>query len=136
MPTLKLLTNLPIDGMKKILKIIEKKTRTCYNELAMYLLSDDNCDIVDTLKEKRRGDPEEIVRAVYKKWINGAGRQPAAWQILVGVLKEIELNSLTDEIEAALKLYAFDVMFSIPIKCTTLIGTPVARRMMVDVAVY
>ena len=135
MPTLKLLTNLPIDGMKKNLKIIQK-TRTCYNELAMYLLNDDNCDIVDTLKEKRRGDPEEIVRAVYKKWMNGAGRQPAAWQILVGVLKEIELNSLTDEIEAALKLYAFDVMFSILIKCTTLYGTPVARRMMVDVAVY
>ena len=87
----------------KSLKIIQK-TSSRYNELAMHLLNDDNCDIVDSLKEKCRGDPEEIVRAVYKKWINGAGRQPATWQILVGVLKEIELNSLTDEIETALKL--------------------------------
>ena len=49
MPTLKLLTNLPIDGMKS-LKIIQK-TSSRYNELAMHLLNDDNCDIVDSLKE-------------------------------------------------------------------------------------
>ena len=102
MPTLKLLTNLPIDGMKN-LKII-KKTSTRYNELAMYLLNDDNCDIVSSLEEKCLHDSDKITRAVFKKWIDGTGRKPVTWQTLVGVLKDIELNSLADEIETALNL--------------------------------
>ena len=70
-PTVKLLTSLPIPGdgaKRKNLNIIQR-TSTCYTKLAMYLLDDDNCEIVDCLKEKCRGDPEEIVTAVYKKWI-------------------------------------------------------------------
>ena len=44
----------------------------------------------------------EIVTAVYKKWISGTGRQPATWQTLVGVLRDIEVNTLADDIEATL----------------------------------
>ena len=102
MPTLKLLTYLPIlDGMKKNLNIIQK-TSTHYHELAMHLLNDDNCDIVLSLEEKCLHDSEKITRAVYKKWIDGTGKTPVTWQTLVGVLRDIELNSLADEIETAL----------------------------------
>ena len=105
-PTVKLLTSLPIlgDGAKQKNLSIIQRTGTRYTKLAMYLLDDDNCDIVDSLKEKYRGDPEEIVTAVYKKWINGTGRKPVTWQTLLDVLREIELNSLAEEIETALKL--------------------------------
>ena len=105
-PTVKLLTYLPIltDGRKqKTLNIIQR-TSTHYANLSMFLLNGDNCDIVDSLKEKYRGDPEEIVTAVYKKWINGAGRQPVTWQTLVDVLRDIKLNSLAEEMETALNL--------------------------------
>ena len=104
-PTVKLLTSLPIlgDGAKKNLNIIQR-TSTRYTKLAMYLLDDDNCEIVDCLKEKCRGDPEEIVTAVYKKWINGTGRKPVTWLTLVDVLRDIELTSLAEEIETALNL--------------------------------
>eukprot|EP00731_Ephydatia_muelleri_P035388 Em0119g1a len=104
-PTVKLLTDLSIlvDGMKKYVSII-LRTSNCYTKLAMYLLNDDNCDIVDSLKEKCRGDPVEIVTAVYKKWINGAGRQPVTWQTLLDVLREIEQNSLAEDIETVLKV--------------------------------
>ena len=105
-PTMKLLTSLPIPGdgaKRKNLNIIQR-TSTRYTKLAMYLLDDDNCEIVDCLKEKYRGDPEEIVTAVYKKWINGAGRKPVTYQTLVDVLRDIELTSLAEEIETALNL--------------------------------
>ena len=103
-PTVKLLTSLPIpgDGAKKNLNIIQR-TSTHYENLAMHLLDDDNCEIVDCLKEQCRGNPVEIVTAVYKKWIQGTGRKPVTWQTLVDVLKEIELNSLAEEIETVLK---------------------------------
>ena len=103
-PTVKLLTSLPIpgDGAKRKNHNIIQRTSTCYTNLAMYLLDDDNCEIVDSLKEKCHGDPVEITRAVYKKWIFGTGRQPVTWQTLVDVLREIQLNSLAEEIEIAL----------------------------------
>ena len=100
-PTLRLLTcfQILIDCRKKNLNIIQR-TSANYAKLAMFLLNDDNCDIVDSLK----GNPEEIVITVYKKWISGSGRRPVTWQTLVEVLREIELNCLADEIETALNL--------------------------------
>ena len=62
-------------------------------------MDDDNCDMVYALREKYHQDPVEIVTAIYKEWISGTGRQPATWQTLVGVLREIEQNSLADDIE-------------------------------------
>lgn len=103
-PTLKLLTSLPIlvDGGKN-LKIIQR-TSTHYEKLAMHLLDDDNLEIVDVLEEKYHHDPDKIITAVYKKWISGAGKKPVTWHTLVGVLKDIELNSLAKEIETVLSI--------------------------------
>ena len=103
MPTVKLLTSLPslVGGEKKNINIVQK-TSTRYNQLGMHLLDDDNGDIVDGLKERCFHDPVETVTAVYKKWISGTGRKPVTWQTLVDVLRDIELNSVADDIEAVL----------------------------------
>ena len=69
----------------------------------MYLLDDDNCDIVEDLEEKYHHDPVKIITNIYKKWISGTGRKPVTWQTLVGVLRDIELNSLADEIGDAIQ---------------------------------
>ena len=45
----------------------------------------------------------KIVTAVHKKWVSGTGMKPVTWQTLVDVLRDIELNSLVDEIGTALK---------------------------------
>ena len=87
--------------MKKNVNIIQK-TSTNYTIIGMHLLEDDNCDIVDALKEKHRGDPEEIITAVYKKWISGTGRKPVTWHTLVDVLRDVELTSVADIIEPSL----------------------------------
>ena len=98
-PTIRLLTS--FDGKRKKLNIIQM-TSTSYKQLGMYLLDDDNCDIVYSLKETHNNVTVEIVTAVYKMWISGTGRKPVTWQTLVDVLREIEMNSLADEIEASL----------------------------------
>ena len=38
--------------------------------------------------------------AILKKWLRGEGEQPATWRTLVQVLKDSDLNSLAEEIEA------------------------------------
>ena len=86
--------------MKKNVNIIQK-TSAKYTIIGMQLLEDDNCDIVDALKEKHRGDPEEIITAVYKKWISGTGK-PVKWRTLVDVLRDLELTSVADVIEPSL----------------------------------
>ena len=98
-PTIKLLTCFPglIDGKRMKIKIIQK-TSNRYADLGMHLLEDHNCDIVEALEKQLHHDPEKIVKAVYKKWIEGTGRKPATWQTLVTVLRKIELNTLADEI--------------------------------------
>ena len=107
-PTLRLLISLPIpgDGAKNNLNILQR-TSARYTNLAKFLLNDDNCDIVDSLEIQYHHDPEEIVRAVYMRWISGTGRKPVTWQTLVDVLRlrEMDLNILADEIETALNRY-------------------------------
>ena len=102
-PTIKLLTGLSglVDGVRKNLDIIQS-TSTSYTKLGMYLLDDDNCEILDSLEESCCHDPVKIVTAVYKKWITGTGRKPVTWQTLVDVLRDIKLNSTADDIETTL----------------------------------
>ena len=98
-PTVKLLACFPslVGGVSKNINIIQR-TSPSYTKLRKYLLDDDNYDILDDCK-KYHHDPEEIVTSIYKKWISGTGRKPVTWQTLVGVLRDIELNSLADTIE-------------------------------------
>ena len=58
-----------VDG-EKMIDIIQK-TGTSYEKLGMFLLEDDNSDIVDSLKEACHHDPIQITTAVYKKWMSG-----------------------------------------------------------------
>ena len=102
-PSVKLLTCFPskVDGEKKMINIIQK-TGTSYEKLGMFLLEDDNGDIVDSLKEACHHDPIQITTAVYKKWISGTGMKPVTWQTLVGVLRDIELNRVADDINSTI----------------------------------
>lgn len=97
------LTSLKVDGRKKNLKIIQKTSKH-YANLTMFLLDDSNHDIVDSLNVKHHSDPVVIVTDVYKEWIAGTGKKQVTWQTLVDVLKDIELNSLAEDIETGLKL--------------------------------
>ena len=103
-PTVKLLTCFPsvVDGEKRTINIIQR-TGTSFEKLGMFLLEDDNGDIIDSLKEACHHDPIQITTAVYKKWISGTGRKPVTWQTLVDVLREIDLNRVADDIDSTVK---------------------------------
>ena len=105
-PTLMQLTclRLPsmIDGRDEHLNIVQR-TAIHYAKLAMHLLDDVNLVITASLEMQFHHNPEIIAKEVYKKWISGTGRKPISWQTLVCVLRDIQLNSLAEEIEAALK---------------------------------
>ena len=91
-----------IDGRDEYLNIVQR-TASHYAKLAMHLLDDVNCVITESLEMQFHHNPERIATAVYMNWISGTGRKPISWQTLVCVLRDIQLNSLAEEIEAALK---------------------------------
>eukprot|EP00731_Ephydatia_muelleri_P021695 Em0014g286a len=91
-----------VDGRDEHLNIVQR-TAIHYAKLAMHLLDDVNLVITASFEMQFQHDPERIAREVYNKWISGTGRKPVSWQTLVGVLRDIQLNSLADEIEAALE---------------------------------
>ena len=105
-PTLMQLTclRLPsmVDGENKRLNIVQRTASHCA-ELAMHLLYDVNFDTIASLEVRFYHNPERIATAVYMNWISGTGRKPISWQTLIGVLRDIQLNSLADEIETALE---------------------------------
>ena len=105
-PTLMLLTFFPrpfvVDGGNGRLNIIQR-TANHYAELAMHLLDDRNGDITAGLEEQFQRNPVKIVTAVYMNWISGTGRKPISWRTLIGVLRDIGLISLAEELETALE---------------------------------
>ena len=91
-----------VDGRDEHLNIVQR-TATHYTELALHLLDDVNLNITESLEMQFQRDPERIARDVYKKWISGTGKKPISWRTLIGVLRDIELISLADEIKTALE---------------------------------
>lgn len=102
-PSLRLLAHFPMKAPSAEHLNIIQKTSNSYAKLGMFLLNDDNCDIIYTLKERHNNNPEEITMAIYKQWISGSAKEPT-WQTLVEVFKVIGLNNLARDIENTLTL--------------------------------
>ena len=59
-------------------------------------------------------DAEEINKDILEQWIAGKGRQPVKWKTLTEVLREIELNTLAEEIEAV-KCHEEEAIEDVPV---------------------
>ena len=90
-----------VDGGNGRLNIVQR-TASHYAKLVMHLLCDVNGDTIASLELQFHHNPERIATDVYRNWISGTGRKPISWQTLIGVLRDIGLISLADEIETAL----------------------------------
>ena len=73
---------------------------TRYPTLGIFLLEDDNGVLVDALTLEHQHNAEEITRAIFQRWIGGTGRKPTTWRTLVGVLRQSQLATQADKIEA------------------------------------
>ena len=73
---------------------------TRYPTLGIFLLEDDNAVLVEALTLEHQRNAEEITRAIFQRWIGGTGRKPTTWRTLVGVLRQSQLATQADAIEA------------------------------------
>ena len=95
-PTLQQLLAFP--GQEKKIKVHEQ-IGIKYYELGAFLLDDDNGVKVATMARKHSNDADGINKEILSNWLQGLGKQPVTWSILIGVLKDIDLNSLANDIE-------------------------------------
>ena len=74
-----------------------------YITFGTLLLNDRQGEKIDAIVDDN-SRAREINMAILKKWLRGEGKQPATWRTLVQVLKDSDLNSLAEEIEAVKSL--------------------------------
>ena len=97
-PTLPLLQRFPTKS-GDVTKIIER-IGTSNHDLGICLLNDDyGTTTADTEAQYKHDPPTRTTEAILQKWLQGTGRTPQNWDTLITVLREIELNTLAQEIE-------------------------------------
>ena len=97
-PTLPLLQRFPTKS-RGVIKIIDK-IGTGNHDLGIRLLNDDDGTITANIEAQYKHDPpSRTTEDFLQKWLRGTGRTPQTWHTLITVLREIELNSLAQEIE-------------------------------------
>ena len=68
--------------------------------MILLLLEDHNGARIRHLAHKHKDDSNEINIEIIKEWVAGKGKHPVTWKTLTEVLRDIELSTLTEEIEA------------------------------------
>ncbi len=69
-----------------------------YRECCTFLLNDRDGTKVQALEHQHWCNPLWINHEIFSRWLQGEGKQPVTWATLVGVLRDIGMNSLADEI--------------------------------------
>ena len=97
-PTLPLLQRFPTKS-GGVIKIIER-IGTSNHDLGIHLLNDDYGTITASIEAQYKHDPpSRTTEGILQKWLQGTGRTPQTWDTFITVLREIELNTLAQEIE-------------------------------------
>ena len=99
-PTLRQLKRLP-NQVGAVLNIIQR-IGTRNHDLGIHLLEDDTGAITDAIEAQYGPDQTRITEAILRKWLDGRGKIPHSWETLVTVLREIELNTLAQDIKQCL----------------------------------
>ena len=74
-----------------------------YYSLGVFLLNDDTGAEIEALRDLDHGIPHKINTDIFRKWLQGSGAQPVTWRTLVAVLKRMELLTLAEDIETAIR---------------------------------
>ena len=53
------------------------------------------------IKVSEHGDPVDITVEILKQWLQGKGRKPVTWQILIKCLRDTGFHFFADEIESS-----------------------------------
>ena len=77
---------------------IVQRIGTKNHYLGIHLLNDDTGAITSTIEAECKPDQIRTTEAILRKWLDGTGRTPYSWETLVTVLREIELNTLAQDV--------------------------------------
>ena len=79
---------------------IPQEISTKYYQFGILLLEDKTGTRIRIFECKYRGDSEQISTEILEQWINGKGKQPVTWGMLVEVLHDVQLTTLAGDIAA------------------------------------
>ena len=71
-----------------------------YQDFCLFLLEDENRQRLKAIAQENTNKAEQINKEILEQWITGRGKQPVIWKTLTEVLRDIELTTLAEEIEA------------------------------------
>ena len=100
MPALGTLVNFEKKNGEKI--DILAKIGNNYKHLCIHLLIDNDGAILATISSNCRGIASDILLAIFRRWLQGQGKEPITWKTLIEVLEVIRLKVLAQEIEEGL----------------------------------
>ena len=95
-PTLPELLRFTLADKKKI--NIAKEIGDDYKCFGTLLLEDETGQKVKNMESKHHSDPSKINILILEEWLNGKGKKPVTWAILVEVLHDTELSTLANDI--------------------------------------
>ena len=78
---------------------IPQEISTNYYQFGILLLEDETGTRIKNIEYRFRENSEQINMEVLEQWINGKGKQPVTWEMLVEVLRDVELTTLAQDIE-------------------------------------
>ncbi len=90
------------EGEKQRHYILEE-IGTRYGDIGGLLLEDSNGAVVQAIERQCQLDPLWVNREILCRWLEGQGRKPVTWATLIGVLRDIGMNSLAEDIEDKLR---------------------------------
>ena len=71
-----------------------------YSTFGIILLNDRTGSQVESIEEYCLRNPEKITRKILQEWLEGKG-VPVTWESLVQTLRDTNLSTLADEIQAS-----------------------------------
>ena len=86
-------------GKKKRINI-PQEIGVKFRDFGLLLLEDHNGARICALDHKHMNDSNEINIEIIEEWVTGKGKHPVTWKTLTEVLRDIELSTLAEEIEA------------------------------------
>jgi hypothetical protein len=86
-----------MSGDKKV--NLADKIGVSYYDFGVQLLEDDYR--VTAIEKEMNRKASDINREIFRRWLQGSGRQPVSWATVVTVLQDIGLVRLAQDIETA-----------------------------------
>ncbi len=84
---------------------IREEIGSKYRECCTFLLNDRDGAKLQAIEGQYQRNAVWINHEIFSRWLQGEGGNPVTWATLIGVLRDIRMNSLADDIYATLGIH-------------------------------